>query len=335
MSSYFTAIESVTHPYPKDDAGRTSHPTTCASQAPADILVDGALSYMFGSRISEWYFEHLLKGRIRRSLLRWDVPGWPGACFTSQESGSEIPVFHEQARLLDYDVRRLRGTIVPQALWGPQGQGATKKYVLDATLQWPVFFIREDHTVGLSLQEAVEGPRQALLGAQTRAQLGERSTLHVRIKVRTTRTFSQSLFLLGQGSRSLGISTAYLRSVAVARLRSMEAPTSGARRHPAEESYNSSKIRATGRPLRRRVFTGMFHRASILLMTTYGINSTRSAKGAQLLIPSGGLEEAGYCPTRSLFWGRSTFQVGHGSQYWRSQRCSFNVSIVGLYSSLA
>ena len=207
MSSYFVAIESVTHPYPKDDAGRTSRPTTCASQAPADILVDGVLSYMFGSRISEWYFEHLLKGRIRRSLLRWDVPGWPGACFTSQESGSEIPVFHEHhpapARLLDYDVRRLRGTIVPQALWGPQGQGATKKYVLDATLQWPVFFIREDHTVGLSLQEAVEGPRQALLGAQTRAQLGERSTLHVRIKVRTTRTFSQSLFLLGQGSRSL------------------------------------------------------------------------------------------------------------------------------------
>ena len=186
MSSHFIATESVAHPYLKDDAGRTSHSTTCASQAPADILVDGVLSYMFGSRISEWYFEHLLKGRIRRSLLRWDIPGWPGACFTSQESESEIPALHPPApaRLLDYDVRRLRGTIVPQALWGPQGQGATKKYVLDATLQWPVFFIREDHTVGLSLQEAVEGPRRALLGAQTRAQLGERSTLHVRIKVR-------------------------------------------------------------------------------------------------------------------------------------------------------
>ena len=209
MSPHFTAIESVTHPYPQDDAGRTSHPTTCASQAPADILVDGILSYTFGSRISEWYFEHLLKGRIRRSLLRWDVPGWPGACFTSQVSESEIPALHEHppapARLLDYDVRGFGGTVVPQALWGPQGQGATKKYVLDATLQWPIFFVREDHTVGLLLQEAVEVPRRALLRAQTRAQLGERSTLHVRIKVRTRRTFSPPLFLPGQVSRLSGI----------------------------------------------------------------------------------------------------------------------------------
>ena len=209
MPSHFTAIEPVTHPHPRDGAGETSHPTTCASQAPPDILVDGILSYMFGSRISEWYFGHLLKGRIRRSLLRWDVPGWPGACFTSQVSESEIPALHEHppalVRLLDYDVRRLGGTVVPQALWGPQGQGATKKYVLDATLQWPVFFVREDHTVGLSLQEAVEGPRQALLGAQTRAQLGERSTLHVRIKVRTRPPFSHPLFLPGQVSVLLGI----------------------------------------------------------------------------------------------------------------------------------
>jgi len=209
MSPHFTAIESITHLHTRDDAGRTSHPTPCASQAPADILVDGIISYMFGSRISEWYFEHLLKGRMRRSLLRWDVPGWPGACFASQVSELEIPAHHEHppapARLLDYDVRGLGGTVVPQALWCPQGQGATKKYVLDATLQWPVFFVREDHTVGLSLQEAVEGPRRALLGAQTRAQLGERSTLHVRIKVRTRRSFSHPLFLPGQVSGLLGM----------------------------------------------------------------------------------------------------------------------------------
>ena len=209
MSSHFTAIETVTYPYPRDDAGRTSHPIPCTLQAPPDILVDGIISYMFGSRISEWYFGHLVKGHIRRSLLRWDVPGWPGACFTSQVSESEIPAFHEHppalGRLLDYDVRGLAGTVVPQVLWSPQGQGATKKYVLDATLQWPVFFVREDHTVGVSLQEAVEGPRRALLRAQTRAQLGERSTLHVRIKVRTRPTFSHPLFLPGQVSVSLSI----------------------------------------------------------------------------------------------------------------------------------
>jgi hypothetical protein len=188
MSSHFMAVKSTTHPCSRDEAGRICDPT-CASQPLADILIDGSLSYMFGPRISGWYFEHLLKGGIRKSLLQWDVPGWPGACFTSQASESEMGSTRHghqpaPARLLDYDVRGMGGSIVPQALWGPRGKSAKKKYVLDANLQWPVFFVRKDHTVGLRLQEAVEGPRRALLEAQTHAPLGGRSTLHVRIKVR-------------------------------------------------------------------------------------------------------------------------------------------------------
>ncbi|KAF8490001.1 hypothetical protein F5888DRAFT_1573055, partial [Russula emetica] len=83
--------------------------------------------------------------------------------------------------LLDYDVRNLEGTIVPQALWSPQSQGAMNKYVLDATLQFPIFFVRQDRTVGLALHEAVEGPRE-VLGAKTYAPLGGQSTLHVGIQ---------------------------------------------------------------------------------------------------------------------------------------------------------
>jgi hypothetical protein len=187
MSSYFSAVESATQPWLRDDTRKAPSPIR-ASHPPADILVDGSLSYMFGSRVTEWYFGQLLKGRLRKSLLRWDIPGWPGACFTSQGPNSGTPTCLEHqpppARPLDYDVRNLGGTVVPQALWGPQGQGATKKYVLDAILEWPVFFVREDRTVGLSLQEAVNGPCRTLLGAQMHAPLGGRSTLHVRIKVR-------------------------------------------------------------------------------------------------------------------------------------------------------
>jgi len=153
-------------------------------------LVDGTISYMFGPGVAEVYFRYLLKGNIRRSLLCWDVPNWPGACFTSQgalnavaETSSACHEREPKARLLDYDARNLEGTVVPQALWSPHSRGAMNKYVLDAALQFPIFFVRQDRTVGLSLHEAVEGPR-GLLGAQTYAPLGGQSTLHVRIQVR-------------------------------------------------------------------------------------------------------------------------------------------------------
>ena len=160
-------------------------------RAPSDILVDGSISYTFGPRTAEVYFGNLLKGSIRRSQLCWDAPTWPGACFTSQGvnaiAETSSSTYHKRARpkarLLDYDVRNLEGTVVPQALWCPQSQGAMNKYVLDATLQFPIFFVRQDRAIGLALHEAVEGPGE-VLGAETHAPLGGQSTLHVRIQVR-------------------------------------------------------------------------------------------------------------------------------------------------------
>jgi hypothetical protein len=188
-----------------DEADKTySYLTQCTSsyRTPSDILVDGSISYMFGPRAAEVYFGYLLKGSIRRSQLCWDVPTWPGACFTSQgvpnataETSSSTchkraivgpcvsTMVGPKARLLDYDVRNLEGTVVPQVLWSPQSQGAINKYVLDATLQFPIFFVRQDRAVGIALREAVEGSRE-VLGAQTYAPLGGQSTLHVRIQVR-------------------------------------------------------------------------------------------------------------------------------------------------------
>jgi hypothetical protein len=169
-------------------------PCTSTYRAPSDIMVDGSISYMFGPRDAEIYFGHLLKGGIRRSQLCWNVPTCPGGCFTSQNvldaiaETSSSSICHKRveppkARLLDYDVRNLEGTVVPQALWSPQSQGAVNKYVLGATLQFPIFFVRQDCAVGLALHEAVEGPRE-VLGAKTYAPLGGQSTIHVCIQVR-------------------------------------------------------------------------------------------------------------------------------------------------------
>jgi hypothetical protein len=167
-------------------------PCTSSYRAPSDILVDGSISYMFGPRAAEVYFGNLLKSCIRRSQLCWDVPNWPGACFTSQgvlnviaETSSSTCHMRvgPKARLLDYDVRSLEGTVVPQAIWCPQSQNAMNKYVLGATLQFPIFFVRQDRAVGLALHEAVERPYE-VLGGETYAPLGGQSTLHVRIQVR-------------------------------------------------------------------------------------------------------------------------------------------------------
>ena len=159
---------------------------------------------MFGPGFAEVYFSYLFKGSIRRSLLCWDVPNWPGACFTSQDIfgyASESFTCLEREpnpHLLDYDARNLEGTVVPQALWSPRSLGATNKYVRDAALQFPIFFVRQDRTVGVSLREAVEGLRGDLLGAQSYAPLGGQSTLHVRIQVRFYCMISFPCPLFGQ-----------------------------------------------------------------------------------------------------------------------------------------
>jgi hypothetical protein len=193
--SHFATIGPPMHPPLMDKVEKKGNyltPCTSNYRAPSDILVDGSISYMFGPRAAEGYFGYLLKGSIRRSQLCWDVPTWPGACLTSQSVLNSIAetsnnICHKRvgpkARLLDYDVRNLEGTVVPQTLWCPQSQGAMNKYVLDAPLQFPIFFVRQDRAVGLALHEAVEGPRE-VLGAQTYAPLGGQSTLHVRIQVR-------------------------------------------------------------------------------------------------------------------------------------------------------
>ncbi|KAI0250731.1 hypothetical protein BJV78DRAFT_1127548 [Lactifluus subvellereus] len=143
---------------------------------------------MLGSRVSERYFGYLFKEPIQGPRLRWNVLDWPGVCFTSQGvlgAAAEALIRDEHQRpawLLDYDARDLKGTVVSQVLWGPQSQNATKKFVLDAALQWPIFFVRSDGTVGLPLREAIEGSGRTLLWAQQPAPIGRQATFHLRIK---------------------------------------------------------------------------------------------------------------------------------------------------------
>jgi hypothetical protein len=187
MSSSLTA-NGATHQPSQDDAIQSLHLTNF-SKPPTDLLIDGCISYMLGPRVSELYFSYLFKEPIQNALLRCDVLDWPGACFTSQGvlGATAEALIHDEdqqpAWLLDYDARYLEGTVVSQALWSPQSQNATTKFVLDAALQLPIFFVCSDGTVGLPLQKAIEGPSGILLGAQQPAPIGAQATFHLRIKV--------------------------------------------------------------------------------------------------------------------------------------------------------
>jgi hypothetical protein len=87
------------------------------------------------------------------------------------------------AWLLDYRIQP-GGTVVPQQLWIPQGQGDLRRYVEQAPLQMPLFFIQENGTLGVPIANAVEG-QMFLRGARHPAPFGMKATTKIRIGVCT------------------------------------------------------------------------------------------------------------------------------------------------------
>lgn len=84
--------------------------------------------------------------------------------------------------LLDYIIVRT-GTVIPQARWSPENVNDLRHHVTEAKLQMPIFFVQQNGTLGLSLEDAYNNRCHTLRGAQTQAQLGGKSTTQVRIGV--------------------------------------------------------------------------------------------------------------------------------------------------------
>ena len=84
--------------------------------------------------------------------------------------------------LLDYSIVRT-GTVIPQVRWSPENVNDYKQHVVEARLQMPIFFIQQNGILGLSLDDALNGRCQALRDARMQAQLGGRTTTHIRIGV--------------------------------------------------------------------------------------------------------------------------------------------------------
>ena len=151
--------------------------------------MDGYIARSF-YRQAEVYLSHLLKTRNFRQLCQ-TLQSPSGTAFVVRSNASRLlssqPVAWDHTGVplwvLDYAIKNI-GTVVPQTLWTPLNKKDLKQHVEEADLQFPIFFIHENGDLGLSLEDAVNGRcYSALRDARTHAQLGGKTTTHIRILV--------------------------------------------------------------------------------------------------------------------------------------------------------
>ncbi|KAI9440532.1 hypothetical protein H4582DRAFT_1473413 [Lactarius indigo] len=149
-----------------------------------DLRVDGYLSYTFTPQVAEIYLAYLFKVDPKR-VHAFSIRDWPGAFFVADPPMNHCRPQHilngRYAWLLDYAITSRRGgTVVPQQLWSPQGQGDWRRYVEQAQLHIPVFFVNADGSLGVPVSHAAAG-QMSLRHANEPAPLGDRTTTKIRI----------------------------------------------------------------------------------------------------------------------------------------------------------
>ena len=155
------------------------------SRLSSDYFIDGYISDTFTPRNAEGYLAQLFN--VRNAADIQAIRHQSGAFYVLNRPSHSTPpallVNGQDAWLLDHVVRS-GGSVVPQQLWFPQGQGYRRRYVEQAQLRMPVFFVNANGSLGVPVMSAAIGDMQ-LHGAYLPAQLVDRSTLKIRIGVCT------------------------------------------------------------------------------------------------------------------------------------------------------
>ena len=147
--------------------------------------IDGYIAYTFGPLRAKNYLAILFKIDPQTvqpffhqgGFFVWIQPPLPDLTSPPLDFNGDL------AWLLDYRIHP-GGTVVPQQLWFPQGQGDWLRYVGQAPLQMPLFFIQENGTLGIPIANAVAG-QMFLRGARQPAPFGLKATTKIRIGVCT------------------------------------------------------------------------------------------------------------------------------------------------------
>jgi hypothetical protein len=154
-----------------------------------EFLTDSYISYTFTPQAAEVYLAYLFKtepGRVKPfhqqdAFFVWNQP----PIFT-------LPPIMLQPRgqphlspawLLDFAIKP-GGSVVPQQIWFPQAQGDWRRYVEQAQLQMPLFFINANGSLGVPVVNAAAG-QMTLRGGNDTAPFGDRTTTKIRIDVCT------------------------------------------------------------------------------------------------------------------------------------------------------
>ena len=147
--------------------------------------MDGYISYTFTPRYAEGYLAQLFN--VTNATDIQSIRHQSGALYVFNHPTHNIPpavsMNGRHAWLVDFGVRS-GGSVVPQQLSFPQGQGDRRRYVEQAQLRMPVFFVHANGSLGVPVMSAAIGEIQ-LHGAYLPAQLADRSILKIRIGVCT------------------------------------------------------------------------------------------------------------------------------------------------------
>lgn len=152
----------------------------------SDILVDGFIACTFTPQGAHDFFALLLKTpdflrhhRIVYSKGVWyfmrNVP-----CVQSQSPAVST---QNPPLLLDYSIRTTRGTVIPQRRWTPADEVDVHRHVECSALQPPIFFVNHNGGIGFWLPDILQGRHHDLYDGDREAQLGGKTTTHIRINV--------------------------------------------------------------------------------------------------------------------------------------------------------
>jgi len=150
----------------------------------AFVNTNGFLVRMFGQRDAAFFIESLLKMNAADVRVVGNVPGWSNALMVQRPSTHDARYAavanNHQLWLLDF-VPQPTGPVVPQQMWTPPNQSDWRRYVEQANLRMPVFFVQNNGIIGLPLARATIGDTASLRGADGPAPLGGGHSTQIRI----------------------------------------------------------------------------------------------------------------------------------------------------------
>jgi hypothetical protein len=154
----------------------------------------GYIIETFGYAGARAFFSALLKVNIDTISGTLDFSYVPGLPETYSVVQGSLPISNSRVSqtgiipALDYAVDPSWGPVVPQVMWEPQSVLHCQRYVAQARLEKPIFFVHRDGTIGVAIGDAVSGNCATLRGFLDMAPLGEQTSKHFCIQVNLCHT---------------------------------------------------------------------------------------------------------------------------------------------------